>query len=281
MTQSESLASDTPAVSSRRTSPGWWLFVSGVLCVVVLSLRIVLPCWRRVTFIDEVTNRGGSVRTTPGGPEWIRKVVSDRALRGFDFVTKIQLQGAAIDDAWLLRLGEFPELESVDLFGTRLSDAGMRELQKLPSLRAIAVGYTHLTDAGLVHVAGMTQLEYFGVRGNDVTDAGLSHLARLTNLTGLHLGETLITDAGLVHLAGMNRLQNLWLYDTAVTETGIRLVAALPALRSLMISPDQITADGLDELQHRYSRLQITVMTAENDGSGYSERRIRIVVPPK
>jgi hypothetical protein len=73
----------------------------------------------------------------------------------------------------------------------------------------------------------------------------------------------------------MTHLQHVWLFETAVTEVGVMNIAELPELTNLEVSTQQITADGLDDLHRRSPKLQITVTTDENDGSGFSRRRRR------
>src|SRR6516162_7970557 len=161
--------------SFRIPHPGWWLLGGAILGVVVLLLRIGVPYWRQDLLIKEVKRLGGSVTTHPRGPAWLRNLVGDEAMQGFDEVRGLSLAGTPIDDAWLAQLRRFPEIEALslnstvvgdsgmahlagvrrlrelDLFGTRVGDAGLERLKHLPELRHIAAGYTNVTDAGLAY----------------------------------------------------------------------------------------------------------------------------------
>src|SRR5262245_28832782 len=176
---------EPPRSSIRIPHPGWWLVCGAVLCVSVLALRIGVPYWRTAQFFSEVERLGGTVTTRPRGPQWLRSLVGDAAMRGFDVVTALNLADTAIDDAWLRRIRRYPELDTLDLnntnvgdagmvhlagmqrlrdlslFGTRVGDPGLVHLKHLPELRRIAAGYTGVTDAGLVHVGEMKRLDYF------------------------------------------------------------------------------------------------------------------------
>lgn len=248
--------------SARRPSRRRWLLIAGgMACAVLLGVRLVAPPLARLSIVREVEKQGGYVRTSRVGPEWLRGMIGDERMRGFDTITELSPGNKSrIDDDWYRRLVVCPELVRLDLYQASLGDAGLAHLKLLPALRSISAGETRVTDAGLAHLAAMKDLEFLGLRGDDVGDAGLAHLAELVHLKGLLLAETRVTDAGLTHLSRMDRLTMLSLASTPVTEQGLQQVARLPALTLLYVSDDQLTADGMDDLKRIHPGLTVTVM---------------------
>jgi serine/threonine-protein kinase len=112
-------------------------------------------------------------------------------------VVKVELAGAALDDAGLRRLATLTELRQLNLAGTNVTDAGLKGLAALKELR---LGGTAVTDAGLKELAALRALATLGLEGTGVTDAGLKELAALRELRSLRLAQTAVTDAGVAAL---------------------------------------------------------------------------------
>src|SRR5713101_689952 len=87
-------------------NPGWLLFYGVILCAALLALRIGVPYLSRASFIADVEKLGGNVTSRAGGPEWLRHLVGDEGMRGFDEVVGINLDTASINDEWLGKLGQ-------------------------------------------------------------------------------------------------------------------------------------------------------------------------------
>src|SRR5437899_5637198 len=146
--------------SIRMPHPGWWLLWGAVLCCAVFALRFGIPYWRTDLFLSEVKRLGGSAKTRPGGPAWVRDLIGDAAMRGFDEVTDLSLDGTSIDDEWLKQLRRFPELETLHLSGTAVGDAGMAHLTGLPRLKELSLFGTRAGDAGLEQLKRLPELRH-------------------------------------------------------------------------------------------------------------------------
>jgi hypothetical protein len=153
---------DSQAPPQPAIRPGWWIFSGLVLGVALLSLRIGLPWWRRAAFLDEIVHFEGRFETHPVGPDWLRNLVGEHAMRGFDEVVSIDVDGTQIDDSQFSKVNSFPEFESLD------------------------IAYTEVGDAGLSYLDGML-----------VTANGIAEIAELPNLTQLVISPDQITADGL------------------------------------------------------------------------------------
>ena len=175
------------------------------MLVTIGGLVAWLPWHRQVQAIAEIERLGGSVVIHPAGPDWLRSIVGDEVMTGYDHVVY------------------------VDLFDTQVADAGLVHLRRLKRFEMLDLSMTQVTDAGLVHLKRLTKLETLNLTATLVTDAGLVHLKGLKKLQNLELWSTQVTDAGLVHLKGLTKLQTLILSDTQVTDAGVvDLQTALP-----------------------------------------------------
>jgi hypothetical protein len=209
----------------------WYAIGAGGLLLVILGgLAAWLPWHRQVESITEIKRLGGRVETVPVGPDWLRSIVSDEAMAGYDHMSAVYLPNTEVTDAGLVHIKGLTDLETLILNNTQVTDAGLVHLKGLTNLRELDLNHTQVTDSGLVHLKGLHQLVVLELIGTEVNDAGLVHLNELTNLVVLCLGNTDVTDAGLVHLKSLTSLETLWLHYTYVTEAGrLDLRTSLPA----------------------------------------------------
>ena len=186
-------------------------------------------------------------------------------IASFREITDLSLEGTAVSDKGLAKLGRLPKLEWLNLFQTGVGDEGLWALSKIRSLKMLPIGGTKVTDAGLKHAGAMLQLEYLGLRGNAVGDKGVAFLAGLENLKGLHLGETEVGDAGVKHLSGMKRLEKLWLHDTKIGDGAVPALLELKGLKELHLQNTGITEAAAAGLREGLPKCEVRT---EWDGRG-------------
>ncbi len=78
--------------------------------------------------------------------------VTDAALSvldGLGNVCELRLDGSAVTDAGLRRIGGHKELTYLSLINTAVGDDGLAQLDQLTNLRELDLSHTRLTDAGL------------------------------------------------------------------------------------------------------------------------------------
>lgn len=184
---------------------GLWMFFALVLLLAAICLLVVVRYQRQIALIERIEQSGGMIDTTPVGPDWLRKFVGEKRMRGLDEVNSI---------IFILSQGDNELLEKVSI---------------LTNLEVLCLNNPHVTDAGLVHLKSLTKLKILSLDGTQVTDAGLVHLQKLTSLERLYLDSPQVTGTGLMHLKGLTHLEVLFLENTQVTGEGVEeLQTALP-----------------------------------------------------
>ena len=211
----------------------WWsIGVGGLLLVFVFGLLAWWPWYRQTQAIAAIERLGGFVGTEPVGPVWLRNVVGDEVMAGYDDVQAVSLfRRSHVTVAGLVHLEGLTNLQSLT-HSLQFTDAGLSHLKRLTRLKRIDLARTQVTDAGLVHLKAMTKLESLSLSDTDVTDFGIRNLKGLTSLRALSLSYTYLTDAGLVHLVGLTNLETLSISGNQLTNIGVkRLQAALPGCK--------------------------------------------------
>ena len=226
-----------------------------VLAVVLLllaggSLAVIgIPIWRQRSAIVEIERVGGTVRTVPGGPTWLRQFVGGDWMWYFDDVVHVTLDDPRATNASLVCLKGLPRLGELSLAKSQVTDEGLVHLQGLTGLVTLSLAGTRVGDAGMAHLTGLTGLTILDLNDTQVTDAGLSQLQELVKLEQLSLANTPVTDAGLAQLSGLTGLRSLVLSATQVTDACLETLKPLPRLQSLMLFDTQVTDDGFAKLE--------------------------------
>src|SRR5262245_23958798 len=91
-------------------------------------------------------------------------------------VLGLRLEGRTIDDIFLRRIGELPELRELELQRTELTDLSLIRLKRWPKLTTLTL------------------------EGRQFNDRSLDHIVPLRNLKSLHLKNTRISPDGLAKL---------------------------------------------------------------------------------
>lgn len=255
------------SLSPRRHSRfGWWIFAGLALCLVLIALRFGLPVWQRASFLDDIQAIGGSVKTSPGGPVWLRELLGDSAMRGFDEVWSLGLPGERradelelgfddplrvgrpapkIEDGVLNRMLLFPDLLHFWGEGATFSSAGIAVLGDHPGLTEIHLLDSNLDDEGLLAISNSRSILLLSAGGTRVTDAGLSRLGQMAQLQILGLRGNDVTDAGLHYLDSLTNLTLLVLSETRITDAGLRHLSAAKKLQWVHLFDTGITEAGV------------------------------------
>ena len=174
--------------------------VALVLVVIALWLSVWMPYHREQVVIREIERLGGSVGYDRGGPDWLRDLVGDEWMVGFDRVEYVRFRDGPITDDGLKNLGGLTNLTRFELSYTQVGDDGLKHLSGLTNLKGLWLNGTQVTDDGLKCLSGLTNLQVLGLNNTQVTDDGLKHLSGLANLKTLRLNGTQVTNEGVQSL---------------------------------------------------------------------------------
>ena len=166
-------------------------------------------------------------RISMSARSWLAKQVGPEFV---DSVSRVEVRGAKVDDAFLGKVARLPNLEWLELASwggwpdrskpdePTVTAAGLALLRHATRLRSLKLDSVRVTQAALPVLREIPQLRELELPG--VNDAGLAHLAGLTSLTSLKTGGSGITDSGLAHLKGCTALESLGLPHTNITPSG-------------------------------------------------------------
>ena len=137
---------DRSAPQGRRL---WYVLGAGGLLLVLLGgLVALLPWQRRVQAITGIERLGGDVETMPVGPDWLRNIVGDEVMLGYDDVYHVTFEDVQVADTGLVHVKGLTELQALGL-SPKMTDAGLVHLKGLTDLKALGLS-PKMTDAGLV-----------------------------------------------------------------------------------------------------------------------------------
>ncbi len=139
---------------------------------------------RQSVMVAKVVALGGSV-----GDDWWWRFYTLGEERGwamrffgdefFHDVTKVGLDGAAVDDERLARLCDTDGMEALPylwLGGTKVTDAGLGALRRLAGLRTLGLRGSAITDAGLEHLKALKTLQFLDLSNTKVSEKGVKEL---------------------------------------------------------------------------------------------------------
>lgn len=153
--------------------------------------------------------------------------------------------GQGLTDAGARRLGDLPELESLQLEGAVLG-AGLQAWARLAKLRRLWLRDSTLTADGVVALEKLRSLEDLWISFGRV-EGSLAPLARLPALRRLQLIAAKTGDEQIGALAGAPALAYLALDVEAIGPRGLAGVAKLPNLAGLAIDSAEVSG-GLELL---------------------------------
>ncbi|REJ72847.1 MAG: hypothetical protein DWQ29_19975, partial [Planctomycetota bacterium] len=137
----------------RRPRPVRVLVMMIALSGAVVMWYIVVPLRRATWLMTEVSQRGGynsRVVFELGGPDWLRKLIGDEWMYGFDEVRSLRVSAPpGLDTVTLFQyLGRYETLESISWSGERNCEEEFARLQCLPNLKRLHLRGPILSDEG-------------------------------------------------------------------------------------------------------------------------------------
>ena len=228
-----------------------------------------------------VKTAGGTVRFEGGGPQWLREVAGDDAMRLFDRLTAIDLNDKAnphdktykrnetLADGWLTNLVNLPDLAYLDLSNTSVAGPGLKHVGALKSLERLNLTLTPITDPWLEQLRGLTNLRVISLASAKcngegykfltslkrlesanfhtapVDDAGLAGISKVPSHERLEIVHTHFTDAGAQALAKLVNLERLQMGSRKATGAAVKPLTGLKKLRELDLHDGQASAEGV------------------------------------
>lgn len=230
---------------------------------------------------EAVKGARGTVRFEGGGPQWLRDVAGDDAMRLFDRLTAIDLndkgnphdptykRNTTLSDGWLTNLVNLPDLAYLDLSNSNIAGPGLKHVGALKSLERLNLTLTLITDPWLEQLGGLTNLRVISLAsakssgagykflGNlkrlesanfhtaPVDDAGIAGISKVPSHERLEIVHTHFTDAGALPLAKLVNLERLQLGSRKATGAAIKSLTGLKKLRELDLHDGQASVEGV------------------------------------
>lgn len=173
--------SDEPAAKTSRRIRHWTrislrgLFILMTVTAISVGLFIKDVRDHRAAIAAVEDSRAG-ISFKQGGPEWLRRFVSDE--KHFWIPVAVRFNSAhPITDAELRSLMphllEFDELNYINLYRSNVTDAGVAELLPLsPKLESLDVRSTSVSDKSVPVLKQFPQLTLLRVQGSALSDQG-------------------------------------------------------------------------------------------------------------
>ena len=146
----------------------WKTVLPIVLCAAACFGSLGMLLWSfqsRVALIREIEiDRHGYVETRPRGPDWVRSwcgyrsTVLPQTYGLLDRVVAIDVGGSCVDDDFLSRLHQLPELERISITGPQFSARTLDELAGFSQLSELNIRYPYPA----VGQAGLPTMERIG-----------------------------------------------------------------------------------------------------------------------
>jgi Leucine-rich repeat (LRR) protein len=149
-------------------------------------------------------------------------------------VVDVNLRGSWVNDADMIELGRFPELQRLDLSHTRITDEGLLRLKSAAKIVDLNLFYVEqITDQGMTAIKNWTNLKRLNVRGTRISDGTLEILSRMPQLEALDIANTQISDDGYDYLITLVNLKELSLGRSRLSDNAIKALRLLPTLTYL------------------------------------------------
>ena len=177
--------SDGPATKTSRRKRHWTrislrgLFILMTVSAISVGLFIKEMRDHRAAITAVEDSRAG-ISLKQGGPEWLRRFVSDE--KHFWIPVAVRFNSAhPITDAELRSLMphllEFEELNYINLYRSNVTDAGIAELMSLsPKLESLDVRSTSVSDKSVPVLKQFSQLTLLRVQGSAITEQGRNEI---------------------------------------------------------------------------------------------------------
>lgn len=241
--------------------------------------RAVLLQARVNRVIADVKEVGGTTKTEPGGPAWLRERVGDEPMALFTRLVGVDLQdrnipiksgikNERITDEWLERIADLPDLRNLDISITVVKGPGLKHVGTCKNLETLNITLTLITDDQVGQLRGLgklriisfastkctgeglkglklPQLENLNFHYTPVNDEGLKHIGDLTSLERLEIVHTHFTDEGAKHLDKLTNMKRIQIGSREATGAAVAPLRAMKQLRELDLHDGQATTEGV------------------------------------
>jgi serine/threonine protein kinase len=170
------------------------------------------------------------------------------ALKDFQTLRTLILNGTAITDEGLAKLESLNHLENLSLARTSLHGSGLPNLSKLTQLRSLDLGSTPMVDVDLAKLTSIPQVTKLGLSGTTIGGKGLVYLASLSGLSDLDLSSSALTADGLTRLPSLPCLTSLNLHSTIISDESVGHLKQMPMLENLNLSNTDISDKSADTI---------------------------------
>jgi len=229
--------------------PRCWIPVSLRLFAAILVLLGVAGAWRGVTAyqqlaaIREVERLGGRVSEERIGTTWLRELVGEERMRGFDNVIAVGVDTEATD-AMLSHISGFTNLQSLWVRNTQVTDAGLVHLRGLSSLERLNLAKTKVSADGLASLAAQAKLRVLWLDDTQASDVGRQHLVKLTGLKWLvidkEVGKDKYSDLDLLQIRSLElmwMIPEISILDERLTDLQSDRIMFMPQLAVTRLHP--------------------------------------------
>ncbi|MSR65884.1 MAG: hypothetical protein EXS24_00730 [Pedosphaera sp.] len=242
----------------------------------------------------------GIARFESGGPQWLREVAGEDALRLFDRLTAIDLndkgnphdknykRNETLGDDWLANLVNLPDLIHLDLANTSVIGPGLRHVGALKSLERLNLTLTPVTDPWLEQLRGLTNLRVISLASAKCSGEGYRFLGDLKRLESANFHTAPVDDAGLAGISKIPSHERLEIVHTHFTDAGARVLAKLVNLERLQMGSRKATGEAVKPLTglKKLRELDLHDGQASTEGARYASeiqslRVLRIYGPIK
>ncbi len=174
-------------------------------------------------------------------------------------------------DEGISKLGNLPNLKTLEINCSQLSDHGLKGIGRLEKLRHLDIGAAKVTNDGLHSLANLQQLRTLKLteceRLSDMRSLAKLPQLRTLNLTGctrltnlpplsnlrelqsLSLGSCKeLTDDSFEGIGKLQHLSNLWIPRVSISDAGVKHIAKLKNLKTLSLWGNKVTDKCIDDL---------------------------------
>ena len=215
---------------------------------------------RVMEIVAKTKDAKGTTRLANGGPQWLRDIVGDEAMRVFDRLTGVDLndrqsphdktykRNENLNDEWLGILKDLPDLTSLDIANTGMKGTGLEVVGTLKNLESLNLTLTPITDQYLEPLKSLTKLRILGLASAQCNGEGFRFFGNLKQLENANFHYTPVNDAGLAGISNVPSLTRLEIVHTHFTDAGAPALAALVNMERLQIGSLKATGAAIAQL---------------------------------
>jgi|GEM_PF-3429117 len=253
----------------------WFIFLA--LLVAAEGLVMLVKSHQRQLAVIMILEDPAELHFHEVGPSWVRNILGQPLMRGFDRIYWIDTHGKGVSIKWLETLSELetlthlsintrsfdnslldkiPTLQNLrilDLINSEITDQGLISLKRFPNLTSLDLSDTKITDEGLRVIAEIKTLSSLELDRTKISDQGLESFKLHNNLEWLSLDETKVSGIGLKHCRNLEYLSlaghHVYKAErSSVTDNGLASLQQLKQLKILNLSDTQLSDDFLRNL---------------------------------